>query len=178
MWHGGEEFDEPGDFDEVEPRDASVGKEVDTAVVVKSSNIVNINLHEVIEKVKKGREEENSELLKVLKQLVRKEEGSETGNGDVSLKGQDEYSGEDERTRINSVENENTTRNEIVSWNTTTVRTSGDTGENSEETGTSYVIWIVLIVVGCAIICLIIIIIYLRYRCVKGKSSLFWRVNN
>ena len=164
MWHGGEEFDEPGDFDEVEPRDASVGKEVDTAVVVKSSNIVNINLHEVIEKVNKGREEENSELLKVLKQLVRKEEGSETGNGDVSLKGQDEYSGEDERTRINSVENENTTRNEIVSWNTTMVRTSGDTGENSEETGTSYVIWIVLIVVGCAIICLIIFIIYLRYR--------------
>ena len=102
--------------------------------------------------------------MKFLKQLVRKEEGSETGDGDVSLKGQDEYSGEDERARINSAEIENTTRNEIVSWNTTMVRTSGDTGENSEETGTSYATWIVLILVGCAIICLLIIIIYLRYR--------------
>ena len=169
MWNGGETYDYPGDFDaaETERGKESVVKGAERAIEIKvtATNIVNINVQgsrEKGESLSEPGDKENTEIGKMLREIMRRKEEAVENEQNTVVR---EHEGVGEVGEIKHLEDGNAGgTGETVSWNTTVIETTADIEKKQEEAGTSYVILIIVIVVVGVIICLIIYVIYLRYR--------------
>ena len=176
MWNGGESYDYPGDFDSPIGGAQNAGgfTKVANAMVMKvePKNIVNIHVNigrELVEKTSTTSSSMEIDISKVLQGIVQ-EGGNESG-GKPEVEGKNGAGAE-----YSKILNE--TRTEVIQeiygekGNKTVLdMVQEKVKENAESGGTEWKV-IVLVVVGIAVVIILLVAVYLRYRLVIGKVRL------
>ena len=180
MWNGGEEYDEPGDFDAAERHTKSWpnGQEVKNTIVsrVEPTNVVNINIvnnlsRDAVETVNEPKEDEKRNLLNVIKELLNTRSGERREGGDEGRLGK-EIGWASESQNVTSIAVNAGTEKGAIWEEQTAEEIEKELSEKIKEAEATDGRVIILIVVGVAIICLIVIAGLLWYRLVAELIKL------
>ena len=176
MWNGGEDYDEPGDFDAAErhPKSWLDGKDVKNTIVskVEPTNVVNINIvnnlsRDAVGTVTEPREDEKKDLLNVIKELLntRREEGVEGRLGK-------EIGWASKPLNVTDISVNAGTEKGTIWVNQTVEEIGEELSEKIKEAEATDGRVIILVIVGVAVVCLIVIAGLLWYRLVTNNKSL------
>ena len=180
MWNGGEEYDEPGDFDAAERHTNSWpdGKEVKNTIVsrVDPTNVVNINIvnnlsRDAVGTVNEPKEDENKDLLNVIKELLNTRRGERREEGVEGRLGK-EIGWASKLPNVTDISVNAGTEKGAIWVNQTMDQIGEELSEKIKEAEATDGRVIILVIVGVAIVCLIVIAGLLWYRLVANNKIL------
>ena len=180
MWNGGEEYDEPGDFDAAErhPKSWPDGKEVKNTIVsrVEPTNVVNINIvnnlsQDAVGTVTEPREDENKDLLNVIKELLNTRRGERREEGVEGRLGK-EIGWASKPLNVTDISVNAGTEKGTIWVNQTVEEIGEELSEKIKEAEATDGRVIILVIVGVAVVCLIVIAGLLWYRLVTNNKIL------